>query len=278
MTAVDGRDATAIDPPSHVHHVMTEAPAMRTLAIAAERPTFDVTPRVAALIAGIGLLLIAVLAGFARFGVMKVLVVPGDAATTIANLVTSEALFRVGIAAFLLVIILDILLSWALYVVLEPVHRGLALLTAWLRLAFAAVFASSLVSLLDSAQMLTGASAADLASPQLQGQVMASLASFDAGFVVFAHAIFGVCNLGLGYLVFRSTNFPRFLGLLLAVAGAGYLADAFGTILIPAYSLSIGSITFLGEALLIVWLVRFGIRGEAAPRTLAPGSVRAATS
>ena len=249
---------------------------MRHLAIAGDRPTLDVTPKAAALIAGLGLLLMAVLSAFAQFGVLKTLVVPGDAVTTIANLVASEGLFRAAIAAFLIVIILDILLAWALYVVLEPVHRGLALLTAWLRLAFAAVFASALVNLLDSARALTGASAADLASAQLQGQVMASLASFEAGFVVFALAIFGVCNLGLGYLVFKSTNFPRFLGLLLAVAGSGYLADAFGTILVPRYSLSIGSITFLGEVLLIVWLVRFGIRGEAAHRPLEPGVARAA--
>jgi hypothetical protein len=251
---------------------------MPSIAIAGNRPIFDITPRAAALIAGIGLLLIAVLAGYARFGVMKALVVPGDAATTLANLVASEALFRTAIAAFLVVIMLDIVLSWALYVVLEPVHRGLALLTAWLRLAFAGVFASSLVNLLDGAQTLSGASTADLASAQLQGQVMASLASFDAGFVVFAHAIFGVCNLGLGYLVYKSMNFPRFLGVLLAIAGAGYLADAFGTILVPTYSLSIGSITFLGEALLIVWLVRFGIRGDAATPALAPAAARGATA
>lgn len=45
--------------------------------------------------------------------------------------------------------------------------------------------------------------------------------------------------------------FPRFLGALVVLAGAGYLADSFGTILVPYYSLTISIFTFAGEALLI---------------------------
>ena len=116
-----------------------------------------ISRRRVALTAGVSLLLMAVLAPLALFGVLQTLVVPTDATATFDNIVASQGLFRSGIAAFLIVIMLDVVVAWALYVLLAPVNRTLALLTAWLRLAFAAVFGSTLVSLLDAAQLVAGA-------------------------------------------------------------------------------------------------------------------------
>src|SRR4028118_905312 len=161
-----------------------------------KRPTADISPRKVALIAGIGLLFIALLSPFAQFGVLQSLVVPADAAATVENIIASEGLFRIGIAAFLIVVMLDVVVAWAEYVLLRPVSRTLALLTAWLRLAFAAVFASALVNLLDVAQLLGSAEQSALQGEQLQAQVMSSIASFDNGWIVIAHAIFGLPLLG----------------------------------------------------------------------------------
>ncbi len=225
-----------------------------------KRPTADISQRKVALTAAISLLVLALLAPFALFGVLQTLVVPTDAAATVENIIAPEGLFRIGIAAFLIVIMLDIVVAGALYVLLRPVNRTLALLTAWLRLAFAAVFASALVNLLDVAQLLGGADGAALQPAQLQGQVMASIASFDNGWDM-SLAIFGLHLLGLGYLLFRSADFPRFLGVLVAIAGGGYLVDSFGMILVPGYALTISTFTFVGEALLIVWLFWRAIKG-----------------
>ena len=54
---------------------------------------------------------------------------------------------------------------------------------------------------------------------------------------------------------------PQFLGALVVVAGAGYLADSFARILIPDFQFTIGLFTFVGEALLIVWLIMRAIKG-----------------
>lgn len=231
----------------------------------------DLSLRRIALIAGVALLVIGVLAPFAQFGVLKALVVPGNAAATVSNLVDSEGLFRAGIAAFLVALVLDIVLAWALYLLLAPTNRNLALLTAWLRVAFAAVFASILVNLVDAALALSAADQSARQSEAFQTQVLASVSSFSTGFTAIAHAIFAVCNLGLGYLLFKSADFPKLLGVLVFVAGVGYMADAFGTILVPGYSLSIGALTFLGEVLLIVWLFVSAIKGFPSER----GSLRA---
>ena len=226
-----------------------------------KRPTADISQRKVALIAGLGLLVMALLAPFAKFGVLQALVVPADAAATVNNIIASEGLFRSGIAAFLIVIMLDVVVAWALYVLLRPVNRTLALLEAWLRLAFAAVFASALVNLLDVAQLVGGAEQPALQGEQLHAQVMSSIASFNNGWVSIALAIFGLHLLGLGYLLFRSAYFPRFLGVLVVIAGGGYLADSFTRILIPDFTFTFSLFTFVGEALLIFWLFWRAIKG-----------------
>ena len=75
------------------------------------RPTVDISRRAVALIAGIGLLIMAVLAPLANFGVLQNLVVPANAAATVENITASEGLFRVAIAALLIVTFLDILVA-----------------------------------------------------------------------------------------------------------------------------------------------------------------------
>lgn len=232
-------------------------------ATTADRPTAGVSPRTIALIAGLSLLVMAVLAPFALFGVLGSIVVPGDATATIDNLIASEGLFRAGIAAFLIVIMLDLVVAWALYVLFKAVHPTLSLLTGWLRLAFATVFAAALVSLLDVAQLIGSAGAAELQGESLRAVVMSSLASFDNGWIAIALSIFGLHLFGLGALLFRSAQFPRFLGVLVVIAGGGYLVDSFGMILIPDYTWTIGTFTFIGEALLIVALLWKAITGFA---------------
>ena len=66
-----------------------------------------------ALIAGIGLLAIALLTPFARLGVLQALVVPAGATATVNNIIASEGLFRSGIAAFLIVIVMDVVVARA---------------------------------------------------------------------------------------------------------------------------------------------------------------------
>jgi hypothetical protein len=220
------------------------------------RPTADISQRKVALIAGLGLLGMALLAPFALLGVLPNLVVPADAAATVNNFIASEGLFRIAIAAVLIVTMLDILVAWALYVLLRPVNRTVALLVGWLRLVAAAAFLAALTNLLDVAQLLGGAERSALQPEQVQAQVMASIASFD-----IMLAIFGLHLLGLGYLLFRSADFPRFLGVLVVIAGGGYLADTFTRILIPDFVFTFSVFTFIGEPLLIVWLFYRAIKG-----------------
>jgi len=224
--------------------------------------TADISLRTVALIAGVGLLLMAVLAPFAHFGVLETLIEPGNPTATVSNIAASEGLFRIAIAAFLVVTFLDILMAWALYVLLRPVNRTVALLVGWLRLAAAAAFLPALANLFDVAQLVGGSAASALPAAQVEAQVMASVASFSNGWDIML-AVFGLHLLGVGALVYTSVQFPRFLGVLVVIAGIGYLADTFTRILLPDFGFTFSVFTFVGEALLIVWFLWRGIKGFA---------------
>lgn len=220
----------------------------------------EISQRKAAMIAGLGLLVMTILAIFANFLVFQKLIVPGDAATTANNIIASQGLFRIGICSFLIVAILDVVVAWALYVLLEPVNKSLALLTAWFRVVYAAIFATALNNLFGVLYLLTNADYLRVfETGQLHAQVMLSLNAFNDGWNI-GLAIFGLHLVVLGYLVFRSGYMPGFLGILLIVAGLGYLIDSLGKILIPDYNITIAMFTFIGELLFMFWLLWKGAK------------------
>ena len=92
--------------------------------------TIDESQRKAANVVGFTYLFALVPAIFAEFYVRSQLVVFDNAATTALHIVTHERLFRLGIASNLTAFAIDVALITALYVVLKPVHRSLALLAA----------------------------------------------------------------------------------------------------------------------------------------------------
>jgi hypothetical protein len=222
--------------------------------------TGDKSQRRVALATALSLLLMALLAPFAQFGVLKTLVVPTDAAATTNNIASSLGLFQVAIGAFLIVAILDVVVAWGLYVLLRPVNEAFARLVGSLRIVYAAVFAFALLNLFDVARLVDGTTGTALQSGPLQAQVAASVASFDTGWHL-ALGIFGLHLVGLGALLFRFAA-PRPLAALVVLAGVGYLADSLGTALIADYGLTISTFTFVGEALLIFWLFWIANKGS----------------
>jgi len=231
----------------------------------ASRLTGDKSQRRIALATAFSLLLMALLAPFAQFGVLKTLIVPADAAATTNNIAASLELFQAAIVAFLIVAILDVVVGWGFYVLLRPVDESFARVVGSLRIVYAAAFAFALVNLVDAAGLVQSATGTTLQSGALQTQVASSVASFDTSWHL-ALGIFGLHLVGLGALLFRFAA-PRLLATLVVLAGAGYLADSVGTIFIADYGLTISTFTFVGEALLIFWLFWRAARGSRSSAT-----------
>jgi len=92
---------------------------------------------------------------------------------------------------------------------------------------------------------------------QLQTQIMLSLNMFSQGWE-FGLIIFGFHLLLLGYLILKAGYMRKILGILILLAASGYIIDGFGKLLLTDYSISISMFTFIGEVILIFWLLIVG--------------------
>ena len=88
----------------------------------------DTSLRQAALIAGLGLLIMTLFAVGAIYVAFPKLIISGDATATASNIIADEARFRIGMGRLVVAAICDVVVAWALYVFIEPVSRHLALL------------------------------------------------------------------------------------------------------------------------------------------------------
>ena len=227
----------------------------------------DISLRKAAIVAGLGLLIMILPAIFMNFFVLESLIVPGDAAETANNIMANELQFRIGICSFIIVIILDVLVAWALYVFLKPVNKSLSLLAAWFRLLYTAVFGFALLYLITVLRLLSDADYLTVfGTDQLHAQVMLSLNAFSDGWAIGYVCFFSLHLFVLGYLVYKSGYIPRILGVLLIIGGFGYLIDTFALLLLPNYEAYEAIFTLLiiptalGEVLLALWLLIKGVK------------------
>ncbi|MDH5718593.1 MAG: DUF4386 domain-containing protein [Spirochaetia bacterium] len=178
---------------------------------------FKTTMRGSALTAGLGLLLMTILAPLAYFNGYQNLLVENDAVKTAENIIASETLFRLSICCFLFVALLDIIVAWALYVFLEPANKNLSLLSGWLRVSYAVVMLISVSHLLNILTLISKIEYLKVFElNHLNAQIMLSMSAFqyswDASFVFFSFHL-----LILGFLVFKSNYAPKILGVLVII-------------------------------------------------------------
>ena len=234
----------------------------------------ETTPRRAALIAGVGYVVIFVLAIFANFVVIGGLVESGDAAATALNITESEGLFRAGLVAFTIVFVVDVVVAWALYVLFRSLSRDMSLLTAWFRLVYTMFLGVALIFFFVALQLLSGADYLAAFGPgQIDSHVLLAVDAFNSAWLV-GLVTFGVHLILLGYLVARSGWAAKALGYVLMVAGAAYIVDTLARAVIADYAdlenlfLAIVAIpSVIGELWFTVWLLRKG--GKAAAPAVA---------
>jgi hypothetical protein len=90
-------------------------------------------------------------------------------------------------------------------------------------------------------------------------RVLDAVTAFQNGWTVML-TLFGLHLLIVAWLVVRWSYIPSWLGVLVAIAGLGYVVDGAGTVLLSGYRSGIASFTFVGEVLLMVWLLWRGRR------------------
>ncbi len=231
-------------------------------------PPATLTPRTLARLTGALYLVIIACGMFSEVIVRGGLIVRGDAPATIAGILTSEGLFRLGFASDLVVFLCDVAVAILLYVLLRPVDRTLALIAAGFQLVGTAIYGVNLLNHFAVLLIVSGADYLAVFEPaQLQALALLFLDihkhGYDLGLVFFA-----LHCLVLGYLIYRSGYFPRFLGVLLVLAGLGYLVGSGTLFLFPD---GVGAVApvyaapLVGELALCFWLLIKGVSLDAWP-------------
>jgi hypothetical protein len=207
------------------------------------------------------LLVLSMVGGF--FGEMYApsrILVRGDATSTARNIVESSFLFRLGFAAYLVEAICDIALSLVFYVLLKPVNRNIALLAAFFGLVSTAVFAVGQLFYFGASLPVGDAEyLKSFSNDQRNALSMISIRMYGLAAGIFM-AFYGIATGVRGYLVYRSGYLPRALGILMLLAGFGFIARNFVLVLAPAYASDFFLVPMFVSALsLTVWMLAKGV-------------------
>ncbi len=191
------------------------------------------------------------------------IIVPGDAATTVTNIMASGSLFRLSLVSDLIRQMFMMLLLLLLYKLLKPVNKNIASLMVICGLICVPV---TMLNELNHFAALLLASGANywraFDTDQLQALVMFFLDLRKYGTSI--PQVFSLWVLFLGYLVFKSGFLPRILGIFLMIAGLCYPVLAVVFFLFPNFNaMIIGLFAFIGESLFYLWLLIKGVNVEA---------------
>lgn len=215
-------------------------------------------------IAGLLYLLIIVCGLFSEMFVRASIIVPGDAAATAANIISSNGLFRLGFASDIIMALCDVSIGVIFYMLLKPVNKTLALLAAFLRLAQTAIIGMNLLNhfsaviILDNPEYLNA-----FGAEELYAKASLFLEMHKYGYLI-SGVFFGVNCLITGYLFFKSQYFPKVLGVMLMMASFGYMINSFTNFLAPDYTAISDMILLITavitELTICVWLLIKGVK------------------
>jgi len=231
-----------------------------------ENRTATAAPQKFARVAGVLYLLIFFVGPFAFFMGRVGVVVPGDPAATVENLIASQSLFRLGIVAETVIVLVEIVVSAILYVLFRPVSQPLSLASALARFAQSILQAVNLFTAVPALLLLGGASYLTVFSPDQLNALVLLFSDANAFMIIIWGLIFGFHLLLLGYLVYRSGFMPRILGILLIIGAVGYLSQSYGHILMPQYDDILSTVVIVlsipGELAFTVYLLWKGLNVE----------------
>ncbi|PEI95511.1 hypothetical protein CN679_04070 [Bacillus pseudomycoides] len=226
--------------------------------------------RKSALIAGTSLIIMALAAFFSYGFVHESLVVQGDASTTFNNIKSSNMLFKAEIFGWVVILIADIVVTWAFYIFLKPINKSLSLLGACFRLTYATILGIAILNLIF---VLLLSKSTDYLSlfkiDQLQAHMMLFLEAFESIWSI-GLIIFGGHLMIVGYLAFKLDRIPKVISILLLLASIGYIViNLFNTIL-SQYDTVISILKIVFNVPMIAGELGFGIwllfRGGKVPK------------
>lgn len=213
--------------------------------------------RQAAIIAGLGYLLSPV--SYAEFTLYPKLVIAGHIEQTAANVAAHPGTFATMMLFYFVTALEDILIAWALYVLLASVNRALSLLMAWFQLVYAGIYIVGIFNLFTVYRLFTTPSyESTFGHAQLLAQADLLIHTFRYTWQT-SLIIFGIHLCLLGYLMFRLKYvvkvIPMILGVLLAIDGLAWIVTELQPYLYPSVNVDGLFPAFFGELIFMLWLL-----------------------
>lgn len=207
----------------------------------------DSSQRKASIVFGVAIVAMFILAIVVDNFILGNLIGPGDVTALASDIEADQTRFGFAVAGYLLILMLDLTIALAVYVILRPVSKILASLTAVFRLLYTAIMVISVLSL-----------AFQFIDVQNYGNLKL------VGYIFFTAHVFM-----LGYSVLKSGYIPKWLGILLIIAFFCYIVMLYGKSIVPEQLLPIFVVpAAIAELLLGIWLLW---KGGKVPTTALPG-------
>lgn len=191
------------------------------------------------------------------------LIVAGNAPATIHNILAHESLFRLGFAAHLFEMLLNIADEILFFILFRRVNGVVAAISMACGLVGTAIEGLNMLNAYAPLQIAMESSALRTFGPeQLQALSYTFVRLQDAGLLI-SFAFYGLDELLGGFLIYRSKFLPRILGVLLGIAGLCYFTHSFLSFLAPSLDARLYPYILYaclpGEGLSSLWLATVGL-------------------
>ncbi len=184
-------------------------------------------------IAGFLYILIVIFGLIAQIFVRDNLVDYDNAAITAKNILNSEFWYRFGFVSELLMLVCDIGVTTILYILLKDTSKNLSILSTLFRVASIIILSVTALTHYAALSFLKGSSYLDVFnSSQLNAFALLSIRLHGTGYNI-SLLFFGFHLIILGFLIYQSSLFKKFLGILLLIGGICYIANSFIWFLFP---------------------------------------------
>ncbi|MES2176894.1 MAG: DUF4386 domain-containing protein [Gemmatimonadota bacterium] len=217
--------------------------------------------------AGVAMLLSVIFGALGEMYIPGLFIVRGDAAATAARILADPTLYRLGFAAYYVEGLCDVALCLLFYVLLKPVDQNLALLSAFFGIVSMVMYAvaescyyAALVILRDPAGLTA------FTADQRSALALLSLRLFSTIAGLFL-ATYGIASMIRGYLMMRSGYFPRAVGALLVLGGAGFVLRTATILVAPSFSSGFMLLPMAVAGIpLTLWLLVRGVKVASVPQ------------
>jgi hypothetical protein len=224
-------------------------------------PIAQTSPRVLARMTGLFFLLTILTGIFAQGLVSERLIISGDAAATAVNILTHRSLYTLGFSFYMIEMACQIVMTVLFYRLLRPVNKTVALLSMTLGLTGCIIKTFGRVFYLAPLFLLGNTGSAHylgvFSTEQVQALSLLLLNVNDRA-AGMGLAFFGFSDAIQGYLIFKSTFLPRWLGVVSFIAALGWMTFVYPPLGYNLF-LYLAGFGLLASAVMIFWLLVKGV-------------------